>query len=306
MRIFMTGATGVIGKRAIPLLIAQGHQVTALGRTPEKRAQLEKLGASAANVDLFNPEQVSTALSGHDAVINLATHIPPVSKIFLRSAWRENDRIRSIASGVLVKTAIEQDVRIFIQESFAPIYEDAGDRWIDESAPFSPVRYNRSMLDAESAAQRFTQAGRTGIILRFGGFYGPDSEQGPAMIQSVRKGWAPIPGRRDGYISSLSHDDAATAVAAALNAKAGIYNIVDDEPLRREDFFNYVAELIGVKPPKFLPAWTAHLFGSLGTLLARSLRISNRKFREETLWKPIYPNAKDGLRDILSNESKAA
>ena len=306
MRIFMSGATGVIGKRAIPILVAAGHQVLASGRTPEKRAELEKLGVSVTNIDLFNSEQVSTALSGQDAVINLATHIPPVSKIFLRSAWRENDRIRSVASSVLVKAAIERNVRIFIQESFAPIYKDAGDRWVDESAPFSPVRYNRSVLDAESAAQRFTEAGRTGIVLRFAAFYGPDSEQGPTIVQSVRKGWAPIPGRCDGYISSVSHDDAASAVAAALQARAGIYNIVDDEPLRREDFFNYVAELIGVKPPKFLPAWTAHLFGSLGTLLARSLRISNRKFRGETSWKPIYPSAKDGLRDILSSEAKAA
>src|SRR4051794_16308971 len=142
MRIFMSGATGVIGKRAIPILIAAGHQVTASGRTPEKRAQLESLRAFATNVDLFDPEQVRHALQGQDAAINLATHIPPASKIFLRGAWRENDRIRSIASGVLVKAAIEQNVRIFIQESFAPIYEDAGDRWIDESAPMRPVRYN--------------------------------------------------------------------------------------------------------------------------------------------------------------------
>jgi nucleoside-diphosphate-sugar epimerase len=306
MRIFMSGATGVIGKRAIPILVSAGHQVSASGRTPEKRAQLEKLGASATNVDLFNPEQVRAASSGQDAVINLATHIPPVSKIFLRGAWRENDRIRSVASGILVKAAIEQNVRIFIQEAFAPVYQDAGDRWIDERVPISPVRYNRSLLDAESAVQGFTDSGRTGIVLRFAAFYGPDSEQGPMMLRSIRKGWAPIPGRRDGYLSSVSHDDAASAVAAALKARAGIYNIVDDEPLRREDFFNYVAELIGVKPPKFLPAWTSHLFGSLGTLLARSLRISNRKFRGETSWKPIYPSARDGLHDIVTSEAQAA
>jgi nucleoside-diphosphate-sugar epimerase len=306
VRILVTGATGVVGIRAVPQLIKLGHAVTALGRTPEKRAQLQKLGASAADVDLFDPDQVKAALAGHDVVVNLATHIPPASKVLLPGAWRENDRIRRVASAVLVKAAWEQGVRTFIQESFAPIYEDAGDRWIDEGFPSQPVRYNRSVLDAEAAARRFTEAGRTGVVLRFAAFYGPDAEQVPTMLQLIQKGWAPLPGRPDAYLSFVSHDDAAAAVVAALGVEAGTYNVVEDQPLRRQELFNYLAELLHVRAPKFFPAWTSHLFGSLGEMLARSLRISNRKFRSKTGWTPLHPSARDGWREIVPEFSKAA
>ena len=306
MRIFVSGATGVIGTRVLPILIAAGHQVSASARTPEKRAALQKQGVTALDVDLFNPEHARKALKGQEAVINLATHIPPAARMLLPGSWRENDRVRRGISSVLTKIAIQEGVQTYIQESFAPVYEDAGDNWIDETAVAKPARYNRSMLDAEAATQNFTAAGRTGIILRFALFYGPDAEQNNAMLQTIRKGWAPMPGRRDAFMSSLSHDDAAGAVVAALKAKAGVYNIVDDEPLRRGDLFNFLAGYLGVKPPKFPPVWTSYLMGSVGRLVARSQRISNQKFRAETAWKPIYPSAKDGWKNILSVETKAA
>jgi len=82
-RVFVSGATGVIGSRVVPQLIAAGHRVTAVARSPEKRAALERAGASAINVDLFDPIAVRRAVAGHDVVINLATHIPPSSRAFL-------------------------------------------------------------------------------------------------------------------------------------------------------------------------------------------------------------------------------
>ncbi len=113
-------------------------------------------------------------------------------------------------------------------------------------------------------------------------------------------------GRADAFMSSVSHDDAASAVVAALKAKSGAYNIVDDEPLRRGDLFNFLAGYLGVKQPKFPPVWTSYLLGSVGRLVARSQRISNHKFRAETGWQPIYPSAKEGWQDILTSEAKAA
>ena len=114
-----------------------------------------------------------------------------------------------------------------------------------------------------------------------------------------------MPGRPDAFMSSVSHDDAATAVVAALKAKSGAYNIVDDEPLRRGDLFNYLAGYLGVRQPKFPPVWTSYLMGSVGRLAARSQRISNHRFRAETSWKPVYPSAKEGWQDILSIKSEA-
>ncbi|HEY1264930.1 MAG TPA: NAD-dependent epimerase/dehydratase family protein [Terriglobales bacterium] len=306
MRIFVTGATGVIGIRAVPQLVKLGHQVTGVGRSPEKRVQLENLGAVPVVVDIFDPVQAGAAVAGHDAVLNLATHIPPGPKIFLRQAWRENDRIRGIASGVLARAALERGVGTFIQESFAPIYADGGDGWIEESLPVKPVRYNRTLLQAEQAAQSFTNSGGTGIVLRFAGFYGPDAEQVPAMLQMVGKGWSPLPGPRGAFISFVAHDDAASAVVAALRARAGTYNVVDDNPPRRGEFFGWLAELLHAPAPRFLPPWAARLLGSLGEMLTRSERISNRKFCDETGWHPMFRSAREGWQAMLAELPKAA
>jgi nucleoside-diphosphate-sugar epimerase len=298
MKIFVTGATGVIGRRAVPLLIAAGHRVTAVGRTPEKRAALERLGAETAAVDLFDVGAVRAAVAGHEAVCNLATHIPPSSRVFLPGAWRENDRIRSVASANLVEAALAGGAERFIQESFGLIYPDRGDEWIDETVPLQPARYNRSVIDAERAAERFNQAGGTAVVLRFAGFYGPDSGMLLDLIKLVRKGWVPLPSSPEAFISSVSHDDAATAVVAALGVPAGVYNVVDDEPLRRREYFGSLAAALGVKPPKLPPAWMARLMGSLGEMLARSERISNRKLRAASGWAPKVPSVREGWRTI--------
>lgn len=107
-----------------------------------------------------------------------------------------------------------------------------------------------------------------------------------ALISALRKGWAALPGGPDRYISSVSHDDAATAVAAALNAPAGVYTVVDDEPVHRVVYFGSLAEDLGLKPPRFLPGWATPLFGSAGEAMARSLRLSNRKLKGATGWAP--------------------
>jgi len=114
MRIFVTGATGVIGRRVVPALAAGGHQVTAVGRTPEKRAALERAGATAVSVDLFNPEALHGALAGQQVVINLATHIPPASKLFMPGAWDETARLRQFASANLVAAALAAGAERFI------------------------------------------------------------------------------------------------------------------------------------------------------------------------------------------------
>ena len=299
MKIFIAGATGVVGRRAIPLLVTAGYQVTAVGRTPEKRAKLEQIGATTLAVDLFNPEALRAAAAGHEVVINLATHIPPSMRMFLPGAWAENDRLRSIASAYMVDAALAGGAERFIQESFAPVYPDCGDRWIDESTPIQPTRYNRSVADAEGSAQRFTSSGRTGVVLRFATFYGPDAEHVHTLIQAIRRGWAPIPGAAGSFISSVSHDDAASAVVAALGVPAGAYNVADDEPLRRREYFDALATALGAPSPRLLPAWLAGLMGPLGETLARSLRISNRKLRTASGWAPQYPSVREGWRAVL-------
>jgi uncharacterized protein YbjT (DUF2867 family) len=76
MRIFVTGATGVLGTRAVPLMLEAGHEVTAVGRSAEKRALLERQGARAVDVDLFNLDAVRRAVRGAEVICNLATAVP--------------------------------------------------------------------------------------------------------------------------------------------------------------------------------------------------------------------------------------
>jgi nucleoside-diphosphate-sugar epimerase len=120
-RVLVTGATGVIGRRVVPQLVARGHRVTAVARTPEKRALIAAWGADAIDLDLTDAGDVRRAMAGHDVVVNLATHIPPSTlRMLLPWAWRENDRLRRDGSANLVDVALAVGVSRFIQESFAP------------------------------------------------------------------------------------------------------------------------------------------------------------------------------------------
>jgi 2-alkyl-3-oxoalkanoate reductase len=295
VKIFVTGATGVVGRRVLPMLIDAEHAVAALSRSTANAAALEAVGARPVTVSLFDAAALARALRGQDAVINLATHMPSSSlRALLPGAWSENDRIRTAGSAAVADAAIASGVRRLIQESFAPVYPDCGDRWIDETTPIAPARYNRTVACAESAAEAFTRGGRDGVVLRFGVFYGPDSAQIKELIGFIAKGWAPLPSDPTAFISPLSHDDAAAAVVAALNVPAGVYNVVDDEPMRRQDYFGTLAEALNVATPKIPPRWMAYLLGSVGPLLARSQRISNRKLRAATTWRPTHPSMREG------------
>jgi nucleoside-diphosphate-sugar epimerase len=307
MRIFVAGATGVVGMRVVPMLVAAGHDVTGVGRTEKKRAELQRLGARGVGVDLFDAAGLRRVVAGHDIVINLATAVPSPARMLLPGAWRAMDRVRRQVSANLAAAALAGDsVGRIIQESFAPIYADSGDRWIDESSPVRPARYNRSVLDAESNAARLTSAGRAGVVLRFGLFYGPDDPFVRQILSTVHRGWFPLFGSADGYVSFVAHEDAATAVVAALAVPAGIYNVVEREPMRRRELADGIARLIGARPPRLMPAWVARLAGSLGDTLGRSLRISNRKLVLASGWTPRYATALDGFRAIVSRDRRGA
>jgi nucleoside-diphosphate-sugar epimerase len=301
MRIFITGATGVIGRRVVPLCLKQGHQVTAIARSPEKGAALERQGASPVTADLFEREQLVSVLAGHDAVLNLATHLPKSAlRMMLPGAWRENDRIRREGSATLVSAALAAGVGRFVQESFGPAYPDRGSAWVDESTPIPPHHYSRAITDAERSAARFSEGGGVGVVLRFAAFYGPDGRFFADIVRAVQRGIAPLFGPPEAFISSVSHDDAATAVVAALQLPGGIYNVVDDEPVTHREYAESLADALGVKHPKLLPPWATMLGGSRARMLARSLRMSNKKLRDASGWSPIYRSVREGWPDAVT------
>ena len=297
-KIFVAGATGVVGRRLAPLLIASGHQVTAVSRS--KADVLTRQGATPVDVDLFDAAAVERALMNHDVVINLATSIPPSDRAFFPWAWRQNDRIRSEASWNLVRAALKAGATRFVQESVTLGYADGGDAWIGEDAEWDPLPHVRSASEAERAAQHFTAAGGTGVILRFALFHGPDSGHTIDTITFAEKGIAASFGSATGYISSIYTDDAASAVAASLSAPAGSYNIADDEPLRRAEYFELLGDALGRKAPWIAPAWFAYIAGSVGRSVARSQRISNARFKEATGWRPSIASMREGWKEIVS------
>jgi len=295
--VFVTGATGVVGRRVVPLLVARGDLVTAMGRSPEKRAWLESVGARAVSVGLFDGDGLRRVLdeAEADSVLNLATHMPSSTfRMLLRRSWKENDRVRREGSATLVDAALAAGVERFVQESFAPNYTDAGDAWIDEAAPLHPAPHSRTVLDAERSASRFAEGGGVAVVLRFAGFYGPDRLL-RTMMGTVRRGWAPLPGPGGAFWSSVSHEDAATAAVAALDVSGGVYNVCDDEPLTRQEFAAAVAGAVGAPTPRPMPAWMVRLGGNTLELLARSQRMSNAKLRGAGGGAPRWRSAREGI-----------
>ena len=305
MKVFVAGATGVLGRRAVRELVAAGHDVTGVARSPAKGAALEKLGARPTPVDLFDATAVKDAVAGHDVVCNLATHIPPLRQAMRAKAWVENDRIRSLGSRNLVDGALAAGAERYVQESITFLYPDRSAEWIDEETALDATAH-ASVLDAEGNAGRFAASGGAGVVLRFGVFYAPDSFHTLAMVSAARRRVAAMLGKPDGYLSPIHVDDAATAVVASLAVASGIYNVVDDEPMTKRDHFGALAAALGVGRPRFAPGVVGRVAGARNEVLARSQRVANRRLRETTPWTPRFPSAREGWPAVVAALNEGA
>jgi nucleoside-diphosphate-sugar epimerase len=303
MRIFITGATGVAGSGAVPALVAAGHDVTAASRSQAKSDLVRSWGANPVVLDPFDPAATRREVAGHDAVCNLATHIPSLTRAGLPGAWKENDRIRRVVSANLVAAALATDTSHFVQESICLVYPDRGDLWIDEQVEPDPTAVTRSALEAEANVARFTRDGRGGVVLRFAQFYGPGAIHSVETVRMAAKfGIAPTIGDPHGYVSSIHRDDLGPAVVAALSAPAGRYNVSDNDPLRRSELHAVFAEALGRtrlhEPGKLV----ARLGGAKTEAVARSHRVANAAFKAATGWVPTVPSARQGWPPIIASQ----
>jgi nucleoside-diphosphate-sugar epimerase len=294
MKIFLTGGTGAIGRFVLPALVEAGHEVTALARDDDKAAWVESQGAQAARVSMFDVGALTEAFTGHEIVANLATAIPPLTEALKASAWDTNIRIRTEGSTAVVDAALAAGVGRLIQESISFCYPDGGDTWLDETTPIQAPPGIDAVAVAEANANRFTDSGRIGIVLRFGFFYGPGSVHTKDSIRLARRHLGPVAGPPDAYQSSIHLADAASAVVAALGAPAGIYNVTDDEPLTKKEYAQAVGAAVGAKPWVDVPGRLARVGGIKTDVMTRSNRVSNAKFKEATGWSPCYPSAREG------------
>lgn len=294
VRVFVTGATGAIGSHAVPALVGAGHEVSALARTPAKAAALRAQGATPVEVPIFDRSALTEVFVGHDAVVNLATAIPPMAKFMSVQAWAANQRVRTEGSAAVVDAARAAEVGRVVQESVCMLYADGGGKWLDEDAPTDRYPMAEGNHAAEANTARFGQAGRTGVVLRFGWFYGPGAAHSEQMLGQARHHVILTLGDHGGYQSSIHMADAGAAVAAALDVHGGVYNVVDDEPLTKRDFAAALAVAAGCRPWVRGPGRAALLFGDHLTSLTRSVRASNTRLRSASGWTPRYPSAREG------------
>ena len=299
MSVFVAGATGVLGRPAVRALVEAGHEVRGTARGDEKAALLRSLGAEPVAVDLFDAEAVKAAVAGSEAVVNFATKIPPIMRMRWKGAWKENDRLRTEGSSVLVDAALATGAAAYVQESITFIYGDGGDEWLTEDSPLSITWVSlQSMVNGERETERFSAGGGRGISLRFSGFYAPYAKSTLDTIGMARRRLFPIPGDGSNFFSSIHVDDAAVAAIAALDAPAGAYNVTDDEPLRMRDYARAITDSFGLKPPRRVPKWLFRLMGGgPAKYILSSQRVSNERFKKGPAGRPnTRARAKAGSR----------
>jgi UDP-glucose 4-epimerase len=276
MNVVITGSTGVIGRRAVGAVTAAGHRVTGVTRSPGGIERLSSLGARAVEADVFDEASLRRAFDGAEAVVNLLTHIPRADRMPDPAAWAENDRVRTEASAAIARAASAAGVSRLVQESIAFVYADGGDAWLDEDAPIAGGGVTSSALTAERNARELF-SGET-VVLRFGLFIGPDSGSSLAALTAARAGASVAVGPPSAFRPTIWLADAAAAIAAALRVPAGTYNVSDVEPARNADIDAALAAAAGVSSLRARQPGDGPM--------ARSQRVSSRRLREASGWKP--------------------
>ncbi len=310
MNIFVTGATGVLGKATLPLLKACGHQIYALSRSSSNTETLRRLGMEPVAVDLFDATALTGVLQERkiEAILHLATKIPPTARMGKLASWQENTHLRREGTRALVDAALAADVQTFIYPSFYFVYPERGDQWIDaDSTPVQSHVIQQATIDAEAEVARFSREQRRGIVLRLGNLYGPEAPSALEQYRMAQKGFVALLGRQNAYLSYIWVADAASAIQLALEkAPAGVYDVVDDEPCTRAEFASALAQSVGKRKLFRVPASVMRLLsGAAAEMADRSQRVSNRRFRAVTGWQPSVPNVREGWQRIAQSSSVA-
>jgi 2-alkyl-3-oxoalkanoate reductase len=313
MKIFVAGATGNVGSRLIPLLVDRGHQVVGTTRTAAKADRLTRVGAEPVIVDGLDSDGLTAAVAKAepDVVVHQMTALS-VSFDMRRidQVFATTNRLRTEGTDILLAAARSAGVRKVVAQSFAGWpYARVGGPVKTEEDPLdpSPPARLRGTLDAirhlESAV--LSAGDIQGIVLRYGGFYGPQSSISPdgEIVAMVRKRRFPIVGDGAGVWSFVHLDDVATATAAAIErGTPGLYNIVDDEPARVADWLPVLAAAASAKPPRHVPVWLGRLaVGPQGVAMMTEIRgASNAKAKRELGWQLAHPSWREGFRSVLS------
>ncbi len=316
MRVFVAGATGAIGRQLSPSLVKAGHQVVGMTRSPGKAEGIRAAGAEPVVADALNSEAVMEAVrkSAPEVIVHELTAIDPSFDI--RRFDREfalTNRLRTEGTDNLIRAGRAAGCRRIVAQSFAgwPYARTGGPVKTEEDPlDLNPPAALRTALQAirhlESAVTE--TPGMEGIVLRYGGFYGPGNAigAGGALLDQIKRRKIPIIGGGTGIWSFVHIADAAQATVAAVEGRAsGIYNIVDDDPAPVADWLSTLASLAGAKPPLRIPAWMGRLaIGKHGVIMMTEARgAANAKAKRELGWEPVWSTWREGFRTGLGESS---
>jgi len=310
MRVFVVGASGAIGRRLVPRLIERGHDVVGTCSSVEKTGVIRTLGAEAVVLDLLDSAGVREAVrdARPDAIVHQATALAAGGfSRKLDKTFAVTNRLRTDGTDALLAAAGKAGVRRVVAQSFAPYrYARQGGPVKSEDDPLdhNPPAGARETTAAMAYLDEVV-TGYGGIALRYGGFYGNPDDQ---LAKLVRKRRFPLIGNGEGITSWIHLDDAATATALALDHEGpAIYNIVDDEPAPAREWAPTLADALGAKPPRHVPAWLVRLVvgadAVMGATQARGA--SNARAKAELGWTLRYPSWRQGFVAAYAATSRA-
>jgi len=309
LKIFVAGATGVIGRRLVPLLVAGGHDVVGMSRSSVRARSLEEYGARGVVADVFDVERLRRLLADEkpEIVIHELTDIPrqlePGHTIEQFTADR---RMRIEGTHNLVEAARAVGARRLVAQSYAHVYAPRGS-WVKaewealDLGPDVPDSRQLNVLAVRELERSVLQTpGIEGVALRYGTFYGPGSafDEGGTVNTLVRRRHYPIAGSGAGTTSFVHVDDAAEATVLALSGPTGVFNICDDQPASLKEWLPFYARLVGAPPPRRIPALAERVLGNEHLAYRSTLQrgAANAKARARLGFAPAWTTWRDGLR----------
>src|ERR687891_10109 len=316
MKVFVAGATGVLGRELVPQLVARGHEVVGMTSTASKQDGLRALGARPVVADALDPDAVAQAVASAEPEVIVHQLTALSGKMSIRDARQPEhfsgaimtNRLRTEATDHLLAAGGAVGARRFVAQSFGAFrFAGRGGPMQTEADPLDPDSRQpglEAILYLERAVTTIEWG--EGLALRYGGFYGPGTGISLApdavMAGPIRKRRFPIVGDGGGVWSLIHIEDAAAATAIAVErGRPGVYDIVDDEPAPVREWLPVLASALGAKPPRRIPRWLGRLAaGEMATLMMTEAQgASNEKAKRELGWQPRYASWRQGFAQGL-------
>lgn len=311
MQILLAGASGALGRHLVPRLVARGHDVCGLTRSETGAELVRSLGATPLVADALDGDAVGRAVARArpDVIVHQLTALPAeLDPRHFDRDFAATNRLRTEATDHLLSAGRATGVRRVVAQSYAGWpYARVGGPVKDEDAPLDP-RPAAAMRETLAAIRHLEAAvleapGIEGIVLRYGGFYGPHTSMAAdgAMTELIRRRRVPVVGDGGGVWSFVHVDDAAEATAIAVGwAAPGVYNIVDDEPAPVAEWLPGAARALGAPPPRHVPRWLGRMLaGEVATVMMTEARgASNEKARRELGWVPRRATWREGFAEL--------